>query len=65
MCYTNSITNYKIMENKNLVAWGIIISLGLAVLTGAEIFAEEMYSIAGIGMFVFGIWAAVILLKKK
>lgn len=52
------------MKNKNLVAYGMIISLSIAVLTGMEAFGEGAYTIAGLGMFVFGIWASVILLKK-
>lgn len=48
------------MKNAKLVAWGIIGSLGAAALaTITE--TEALYSIAGIGYVVFGIWAAVIL----
>ena len=49
---------------KPLVAWGIIASLALAILNGCFSFGECWYSVAGLGFFVFGVWAVVILLKK-
>lgn len=53
------------MKNKNLVAYGIIASLSLAILTGLEVFNEDMYNIAGLGFFVFGIWSSIILLNNN
>lgn len=53
------------MKNAKLVAWGIIISLGLAVLTAILELSDSVYTISGLGFFVFGIWASVILLKNK
>ena len=52
------------MEPKKLVAWGLIISLAVALLTAFGLFYEEAYTVAGIGLWVFGIWAAVILFKN-
>ena len=51
------------MKQYKLVAWGIIASLGLAFLTGFGMFGdgEVAYQVAGLGMFVFGIWATVIM----
>jgi hypothetical protein len=51
--------------SNKIVAWGMICSLGLAMLAGLEVLGEDMYSLAGLGMFGFGIWASVILLKEK
>lgn len=53
------------MNNNKVAAWGLIVSLSIAVLTGMGMFNEEAYPVAGLGMFIFGIWAAVILLKKN
>lgn len=54
------------MKNAKLVAWGMIISLSIAFLTMLEAFdATTGYGIAGIGMWVFGIWASIILLKNR
>lgn len=53
------------MQYKNIVAWGIIASLSISILAALEVFGEETYSLAGFGFFIFGIWAAVILLNYK
>ena len=55
------------MKNAKLVAWGLILSVALAVLTGIGEPVEEdfFYMISGLGFFVFGIWASVILLKNS
>ncbi len=53
-------------KNNRLVAWGIILSIGLAFLNAWEVFGpanENTYSIAGLGMIGFGIWGVVILFK--
>ena len=59
------------MQSNQVAAYGILGSLCLAVLAAiltdsvGEAGADAMYSIAGLGMFIFGIWAAVKLLPKK
>jgi len=52
------------MENAKLVAWGIVLSLGLTILTGLEFFGEDAYTLAGLGFFFFGVWASVILFNN-
>lgn len=52
------------MKNATLVAWGLIVSVVISILTGMELLVEQWFTIAGLGMFTFGIWAAVILLKN-
>ena len=55
---------------KKIVAIGILASLGVAVLTGlfeTSLYSEtasNLYGLAGLGFCVFGIWAAILLLKK-
>jgi len=54
-----------------LVAWGVLASLGvafLAVFFEASVAYEtydNLIGLAGLGMWVFGIWAAVLLLRIK
>ena len=58
------------MTNKN-IAFGIWLSLGLTVITGVltgagsmtEVTAGGLYSVAGLGYFVFGVWGAIRLNK--
>jgi len=54
------------MENKTLSTW-IFISLGLAVFAAliedGYGSSDVLYTIAGLGFFVFGAWAAVRLRK--
>lgn len=54
------------MKHANTVAWGLILSIGIAVLggMGAFVVSETFLTVVGLGMIVFGIWAAVILLKN-
>jgi len=52
------------MKNAKLVAWGIVISLVIALLTALELIGEGGYTLAGFGYVFFGIWAAVILFKN-
>ena len=56
------------MTMKQLVGGGMLVSLGLAVI-GACISdittAENFYIVGGLGMFIFGIWGSVLLLKKE
>jgi hypothetical protein len=57
------------MENKTL-GIGIAISLGLAILTVVFETAlpfqvqENLYGLAGIGLFFFGIWGAIRLINS-
>lgn len=55
-----------IMNTNQLVAWGLIASIALAILN-AVMFGESdnAYMLAGLGLMGFGIWAAVKLLKIK
>lgn len=55
------------MKNAKLVAYGLIASLGLAVLVSIfEPFnGDDLYQLSGLGFFVFGIWASIILLKNS
>jgi hypothetical protein len=52
------------MKNAKLVAWGILISIGLSVVTGVADLSEDFYTFAGLGFFVFGTWASVLLIKN-
>jgi len=55
---------------KKVVGYGLIAVLSLAVFNSYAIepsnplLADGIYSFAGLGMMVFGIWGAVLLLKK-
>ena len=53
------------MQFAQTVAWGLCITLGLAVLNGIWMESEEFYTVLGIGFFIFGIWGAKILFKIK
>jgi len=54
------------MTQKQFVAYGVIASLALTLLTALiePLNADTWYGLAGIMFFVFGIWASVLLLKK-
>ena len=55
------------MDNPNIVrvvAWGLLAVIGIAVIGGFfEITSKYLYTAAGLGMIVFGIWGATILFK--
>lgn len=52
------------MKYNNIVAWGLIISIGLAFLNAIFLDgADSVYQLAGLGFITFGIWAAVLLFK--
>lgn len=53
------------MTTKQVVATGLIASLSLAVIIGIlePYNAENWYTLIGLAMFVFGIWASILLLK--
>jgi len=55
------------MTQHKIVAWGIIVSLSLALITAfiEPINEDNWFTLAGLGMFAFGIWAAVLLFKKE
>lgn len=55
------------MTMKQLVAYGLIASTAIALITAIiEPTSEDSwYTLAGLGMFTFGIWASVILLRKE
>ena len=52
-----------------IVAIGLIISaiIGIigAVFSYDVNFSEALYTIAGLGLYIFGIWGAVLLLRKE
>ena len=52
------------MKNAKIIAWGLIISISIAILNGASLDADEIYTLSGLGMIGFGIWASIILLKN-
>ena len=54
------------MESRKIVATGLIVSLSIAVITAViePISEDNWYALAGLGMFVFGIWGAIVLLKN-
>ncbi len=53
-----------------IIAIGILVSLGIAVIVAVvvepndAVMADSLYGLAGLGMFLFGIWGSVLLLKK-
>lgn len=53
---------------KKLVAYGLIISAGVGIIGGVfsydPDFSNALYTLAGFGLYIFGIWASVLLLKK-
>ena len=53
------------MKYNKLVAWGLLASLGISTLTAFGGFSEGAYTVAGFGMIIFGIWAAVLLFNDK
>lgn len=54
------------MKQNQLVAGGLIISLAIGILAAVlePYNSDNWYVLAGLGLYVFGIWASVILLKK-
>ena len=54
------------MTQKQFVAYGLIVILsGTLIVAITEPLSEDnWYALAGVGMFVFGIWSSVLLLKK-
>ena len=50
---------------KKVIAWGLIASISIAFLTAFVDGNEEAYTVAGLGMIVFGIMAAVQLFKVQ
>lgn len=64
LCSVKLIIKYKTMKNAKVVAWGINLSLGLSLATSLLGLHEDFYILAGLGFFVFGIWASVVLFKN-
>lgn len=54
------------MNTNKLVAWGLVVSLGVALLSEVNVLdTESGIMLAGIGLWVFGVWAAVKLFNLK
>lgn len=53
------------MEHRKIIAWGLIISIALAFLNAFIGDYDGLYQLSGLGMVVFGIWSAVVLLKNE
>lgn len=56
------------MTQKQFVAYSLITSLCIALIASIVVSDEYvmngLYTISGLGYFIFGTWAAIILLKK-
>ena len=52
------------MKNKTIANW-LIGSLGMAILAYIDNSSDSLYTLAGIGMWIFGIMAIVRLYKLK
>jgi len=52
------------MKNAKLVAWGLILSIGLSFVTAIFELDEDFYTLAGLGIMVFGVWSSIILFKN-
>lgn len=54
---------------KNFVAIAMIISLFLGILGGVfaynKDFSDALFSLGGLGMYVFGFWGSALLLKSR
>jgi len=50
---------------KQFVAYAIIVFVAMALITGIiePISEDAWYTLAGLGLFTFGIWASVLLLR--
>ena len=53
------------MKNAKPIAWGLIASMAVAILNGMSAEAEGIYQLAGLGFFVFGVWAVIVLLRYE
>jgi hypothetical protein len=53
------------MKQAKIIAYGLMASLGAALLVSMEVTPEDPWlSLAGIGMWVFGVWAIIVLFKN-
>lgn len=56
------------MNWNHVVGWGLIVTaiIGLAgaVFSYDVNFSDALYTLAGYGLYIFGIWAAYLLLRK-
>lgn len=59
------------MIQKHIVAWAIILVFMLTIINQAVIvpsnpvLSQSLFTLLGAGYFIFGTWAAIILLKSK
>ena len=55
------------IDQNRFVAGGLILTIIACILTAAfagEETANQLYTLEGLGLFLFGTWAAILLLKK-
>ena len=68
--FKNFINNNKSMKHRRIPAIGMLVSMGVAVLTAVfetsmnTTTAENIYGLVALGLIAFGIWSSVLLLKK-
>lgn len=53
------------MKNRKIIAWGLVVSIGLAFLAGLMDANDSFFTLSGLGLIVFGIWASVVLFKYQ
>ena len=55
------------MTQKEFVAYGLIVVLAGAIIVAITQPSSEdsWYALVGVGMYVFGIWGSVLLLRKQ
>ena len=59
------------MKKREVCAYGLIIFIGIAMLTAffeasmSYEAADGLYSLAGFGFLIFGVWSSVLLLNNK
>lgn len=53
------------MKNRKFIAWGILVSIALAFINAFSGDTDGLYTVAGLGMIVFGIWGAIVLLNYE
>ena len=58
----------KIMNWNHVVGWGLVVTavigLGGMIFSYNIDFSNALYTLAGLGLYFFGIWAAYLLLRK-
>ena len=58
------------MKYQQVAGWGIVISAIIGIIavmfeTDYFVFSDILYTLAGLGLYGFGIWGAVLLLRKE